>query len=77
MFLFSVQNPSFSILHSDSRVPCRNLDMVMLACFNSSERTAADWEKLFTTADQRFEFLGVRQLEQSTMAVVEVQWAGQ
>jgi len=54
----------------------RDLDMIMLADHNSCEPTAADWEKLFVAADPRFKLLGVQQPELSTMAAVEVEWAG-
>jgi hypothetical protein len=50
--------------------------MIMLADHNSCEPTAADWEKLFVAADPRFKLLGVQQPELSTMAAVEVEWAG-
>jgi len=50
--------------------------MIMQTDHNSCERTTADWEKLFTAADPRFKFLGVRQPEQSSMGIVEVEWAG-
>ncbi|KAF7587809.1 hypothetical protein BBP40_006690 [Aspergillus hancockii] len=52
----------------------RNLDMIMMACWNSSERTATDFQRLFHMADERFVFEGRTQPEGSTMALATFGW---
>ncbi|TVY55663.1 O-methyltransferase gsfB, partial [Lachnellula suecica] len=49
----------------------RNLDMVMMACWNACERTESQWKKLFKSADERFSFVGTRKSEGSSMSIVE------
>lgn len=49
------------------------LDMIMLACHNARERTAAQFKEL-TTADPRFVLTGVHRPAGSAMSLVEVTW---
>ncbi|CAD6589380.1 MAG: hypothetical protein ASARMPRED_004019 [Alectoria sarmentosa] len=51
-----------------------NLDMIMAACFNSAERTRADWLRLLDKADGRFRLHNISRPEGSTMSVIEVLW---
>lgn len=48
--------------------------MVMAACFNSAERTRADWLRLFEEADRRFHFHNISRPEGSSMCIIEVLW---
>lgn len=50
------------------------LDMLMLACYNARERTAAQFEKVLAAADPRFVLTGVHKPTGSTMSLVEVTW---
>ena len=50
------------------------LDMIMLACYNARERTAAQLRKVLTIADPRFVLTGVHRPQGSTMSLVEVTW---
>ena len=52
----------------------RNLDMIMAACFNSAERTRADWLRLLEKADKRFYLHRITRPEGSTMSIIEVRW---
>ena len=52
----------------------RDLDLVMLACFGGSERTAVEWHRLFSQADPRFVVKGIQRPLGSTMSVIEVVW---
>ncbi|KAF4635107.1 hypothetical protein G7Y89_g2997 [Cudoniella acicularis] len=54
----------------------RNLDMVMMACWNSCERTASQWKNLIKRVDEKFRFLGVRKAEGSSMSIIEWDWDG-
>ena len=58
-----------------AHVASRSFDLLMLSIQNSRERDAADWRKLFETADSRFRFEGVRKLP-GGMGLVEVLWHG-
>lgn len=51
-----------------------NLDMVVLSCFNSRERTAKDWQTLFENADEQFRFEDVITPEGSSMSLVMATW---
>lgn len=51
-----------------------NLDMVMAACFNSAERTRADWLRLLEKTDKRFCLHSISRPEGSTMSIIEVLW---
>ncbi|CAJ2500440.1 Uu.00g032930.m01.CDS01 [Anthostomella pinea] len=51
-----------------------NMDLVMLAAWNSAERTEAMWKVLIEMADPRLRFEGVRQLEGSLLSIVEAVW---
>lgn len=48
--------------------------MIMAACFNSAERTRADWLRLLDKADGRFRLHNISRPEGSTMSVIEVLW---
>ncbi|KAL2795457.1 hypothetical protein BJX66DRAFT_337016 [Aspergillus keveii] len=51
----------------------RDYDLYMLAFQNARERTRAEWECLFTTADERFHLTAVRQpagIKKSTLALL-------
>lgn len=48
--------------------------MVMAACFNSAERTRADWLRLLEKTDKRFCLHGISRPEGSTMSIIEVLW---
>ncbi|OCL08124.1 S-adenosyl-L-methionine-dependent methyltransferase [Glonium stellatum] len=52
----------------------RGLDVVMKCFTNAKEREAGDWAALFTKADPRFKFLGVRMPPGSKDAVIEAEW---
>ncbi|KAF3931385.1 O-demethylpuromycin-O-methyltransferase [Dactylella cylindrospora] len=49
----------------------KTLDVVMLMCLNALEREVADWKRLFTEADPRFRFDGVKQPPGCLMYIVE------
>lgn len=49
----------------------RNLDMIQALGWNSLERTGKDWHDLFARADPRFEFLGTRTPEGSSISMIE------
>ena len=48
--------------------------MIMAACFNSAERTKADWLRLFEEADKRFCLHNISKPEGSDMSIIEVLW---
>lgn len=48
--------------------------MVMFGLFNSKERATDDWKALFSAADPRFIFLGVRQPPDSNLSIIEAVW---
>lgn len=48
--------------------------MVMMACWNASERTISDLKRLFKQADERFVFEGPSHLDGSTMTTVSFGW---
>ncbi|KAL9003238.1 MAG: hypothetical protein Q9188_003878 [Gyalolechia gomerana] len=52
----------------------RNLDTCMQAMFNSKERTASEWEGLFTAASERFTFLGAKRPKDGLLWVIEAVW---
>ncbi|KAF3765301.1 putative O-methyltransferase [Cryphonectria parasitica EP155] len=60
-----------------SRKQPRNLDLVMLACWNSPERTESMWKELIGRVDTRLKFVGVRGSEGSLMSVIEAVWEDQ
>lgn len=51
--------------------------MVMFGIFNSKERATDDWKALFSAADPRFKFLGVRQPPDSNLSIIEAVWKGE
>ncbi|KUJ07170.1 O-methyltransferase-like protein [Mollisia scopiformis] len=52
----------------------RAYDMLMMTLFNARERELEDWITLFTQADKRFKFVGVKKMEVGTMSVITVVW---
>jgi hypothetical protein len=56
--------------HNANRA-CSNLDMIQAIGFNSIERTASDWVRLFQSVDHRLEFLGTRTSPGSSMSLIE------
>lgn len=50
------------------------MDLMMLAQFNSRERTAKGWESLFLSADPRFRLRQIKQPPGSLMSVIEAGW---
>jgi hypothetical protein len=54
----------------------RNLDLMMLAQFNSCERTAKMWEELLRSADQRWRLLRCEIPEGSLFGIIEAVWDG-
>lgn len=52
----------------------RNLDMIMHTCWNASERTLADFTRIFTQADERYALEGVSLPEGSAMSIISFGW---
>ena len=52
------------------------MDLTMLSILNARERDADEWESLFTEADARFEFQGVKRPNGSNLAIMEAIWNG-
>lgn len=52
----------------------RAQDMLMLALSNARRRDMDDWKNLFKQADSRFVFLGIKRLENSSVAIIEAVW---
>lgn len=50
------------------------MDMIQAIGFNSIERTASDWSRLFQSVDSRLEFLGTRTSPGSNMSIIEAQF---
>ena len=48
--------------------------MIMATCFNSLERTRAQWTDLFRAADERFVIESIVRPEGSAMSIIEVRW---
>ncbi|KAJ5287206.1 O-methyltransferase [Penicillium angulare] len=57
-----------------SRKHGRNLDLVMYACWNGSERTLADIKRIFQEADKRYVLEDVSLPAGSSMSVVSFGW---
>jgi hypothetical protein len=53
---------------------CSNMDMIQAIGFNSIERTASDWSRLFKSVDSRLEFLGTRTSPGSNMSIIEAEF---
>ncbi|MCJ1281752.1 hypothetical protein MMC26_001075 [Xylographa opegraphella] len=51
-----------------------NVDLIMLAMFNSCERTKDAWRKLFAAADERFVFATIISVPGSELSVIEFIW---
>ena len=51
-----------------------NLDIAMLALFNSKERDEGDWEDLFAAADSRFKVQGIIRMNGARLDMVIAQW---
>ena len=45
--------------------------MIQATGWNSLERTTSDWEKLFASVDPRFQFVGTRTPERSSVSLIE------
>lgn len=57
--------------------PCvkiRNLDMIQATGWNSLERTASDWRKLFATVGQGYKFLSTRTPKGSAVSLIEARF---
>ena len=52
----------------------RNLDLVMYACWNGSERTLAELSRIFKQADERFVLEEVSLPAGSSMSIVSYGW---
>ncbi|KAL7795898.1 S-adenosyl-L-methionine-dependent methyltransferase [Trichoderma ceciliae] len=52
----------------------RSMDMIMGTLFNAQEREEWEFCELFKAADSRFEFKGVRRVENCKMSVIEAVW---
>ncbi|CAF9943820.1 MAG: hypothetical protein ALECFALPRED_001439 [Alectoria fallacina] len=52
----------------------RNVDLAMLAQFNSNERTATAFKNVFHQADPRFQVVDIKKPRGSAMAIIEVVW---
>jgi hypothetical protein len=53
---------------------CRSLDLTMKMFSNAKERTAREWEDLFTRADPGFKFKGVHVPVGAKVANIEAHW---
>lgn len=51
-----------------------NVDLAMLAQFNSNERTATAFKNVFHQADPRFQVVDIKKPRGSAMAIIEVVW---
>lgn len=50
------------------------MDINMLVFFGSRERTYEDWRELLSTADSRFELLGIESAPNQHNSVLRVMW---
>ena len=50
------------------------MDMIQAIGWNSIERTASDWKRLFTTVDHRLTFLGTRTPEGCSVSLIEAEF---
>ena len=57
-----------------ANLECRTFDLGMIALLNGRERDADEWRLLFDRADSRFHFVGVKQPEGSSLALMEAVW---
>ena len=55
-------------------LPERQLDLIMLPCFNSHERDLAEWTQLIKDADKRFQLIGAKQPVGSALGILEIEW---
>ena len=53
----------------------RNLDLCMMAMFNSKERTVEEWAGLFRKASEGFKFLGAKNVG-GLLWIIEAEWVG-
>jgi hypothetical protein len=51
-------------------------DLRMMALFNAEERPVGAWEKMFESADERFDIVRVKADPMTLMVVMEVEWRG-
>ncbi|KAI0968466.1 S-adenosyl-L-methionine-dependent methyltransferase [Xylaria arbuscula] len=54
----------------------RQMDISMKAFNNARQRDAEAWAMLFSTADPRYQFLGITVLHGARMAIIQAQWTG-
>lgn len=52
------------------------MDLLMLAFFNSKQRTVEDWTKLLVDVDSRLKLANVRQSPESRLTVLEIVFNG-
>ncbi|KAI1113334.1 O-methyltransferase [Nemania sp. NC0429] len=52
----------------------RGFDLSMMELFNAREREEQDWERLFASADPRFQFAGVRTVPGAALAFISAIW---
>ena len=50
------------------------MDVSMLTIQNSQERDQDDWISLFSRADERFKFLGIKHPKGSHLSIIEFSW---
>ncbi|KAG6356245.1 hypothetical protein INS49_015632 [Diaporthe citri] len=55
----------------------RQLDISLKAFNNARERDANAWEMLFSAADSRFKFLGIKLPQGASMAIIQAEWTGE
>jgi hypothetical protein len=55
-------------------VCCSNIDLIQAIGWNSLERTVSDWKKLFSSVDDRLEFLGTHTPAGSSVSLIEAKF---
>lgn len=53
---------------------CSNMDMIQAIGWNSVERTASDWKRLFSSVDNRLEFVGTRTPAGCSVSLIEAEF---
>ncbi len=54
----------------------RQLDILMMTCWNSKNPTERNWREFSTEADERFRFVGVTWSKQSELQTIELVFRG-
>lgn len=54
----------------------RGMDMHMLALFNTCERDADEWERIFKRVDPRFQLVNVTTPPGPSLSIIEFLWPG-